>query len=866
MSNNGVETEDKPPAPPMRNTSTMIGSGSKDAGTLNHGSKPLPPNPEEKKKRDRFYRSILPGDKTNKKKEKERPEISLPSDFEHTIHVGFDAVTGEFTGMPEQWARLLQTSNITKLEQKKNPQAVLDVLEFYNSKKTSSSQKYMSFTDKLAEDYNSSNTLNVKAVSETPAVPSVSEDEDDEDDAAPPPVIAPRPEHTKSIYTRSVIDPLPPPTRDAATSPIPSPSENSTTAPDLLVRNTEKQKKKPKMSDEEILEKLRSIVSVGDPKKKYTRFEKIGQGASGTVYTAMDVATGQEVAIKQMNLQQQPKKELIINEILVMRENKNPNIVNYLDSYLVGEELWVVMEYLAGGSLTDVVTETCMDEGQIAAVCRECLQALEFLHSNQVIHRDIKSDNILLGMDGSVKLTDFGFCAQITPEQSKRSTMVGTPYWMAPEVVTRKAYGPKVDIWSLGIMAIEMIEGEPPYLNENPLRALYLIATNGTPELQNPEKLSPIFRDFLNRCLEMDVEKRGSAKELLQVLAMCLLAEGQQLYLHWSHKIGTFLVLGFSITALFILSVLWGDQWKTVRLSFQITAPYLHIGAITVMVLLSWPMALYAIRADKKVVQVVIVGPYLAILLFLFLIPLGMYSPCIREVGTLGPKPALIGHRGAPMLAPENTEMSFQKTIEHGGDGLETDVTISYDGVPFLMHDSTLRRTTNIREVYPNDTAQNAALFSWDTLKELNAGAWFLKDKPFSCMDSLSRADQNQAMNQSIYKLSNFLRLADSQNKLVIFDLYRPPEKHPYRYSWINRTLEVILNESGIRPHLVLWLENDMRSFVHSVAPGFQQTMGTKAPVEDLLMDNIVKLNLAYTEMSSEDIRQLPLGLLKEIR
>ncbi|XP_054070690.1 serine/threonine-protein kinase PAK 3 isoform X2 [Rissa tridactyla] len=514
-----LDVEEKPPAPPLR-----MNSNNRDSSALNHTSKPLPMAPEEKNKKARL-RSIFPGggDKTNKKKEKERPEISLPSDFEHTIHVGFDAVTGEFTGIPEQWARLLQTSNITKLEQKKNPQAVLDVLKFYDSKETVNNQKYMSFTsgDKSAHGYIEAHPSSTKTASEPPLAPSVSEEEDEddeeeEDDNEPPPVIAPRPEHTKSIYTRSVIEPAaaPAPAKEATT---PQP-ENSNT--NTLYRNTDRQRKKSKMTDEEILEKLRSIVSVGDPKKKYTRFEKIGQGASGTVYTAIDIATGQEVAIKQMNLQQQPKKELIINEILVMRENKNPNIVNYLDSYLVGDELWVVMEYLAGGSLTDVVTETCMDEGQIAAVCRECLQALDFLHSNQVIHRDIKSDNILLGMDGSVKLTDFGFCAQITPEQSKRSTMVGTPYWMAPEVVTRKAYGPKVDIWSLGIMAIEMVEGEPPYLNENPLRALYLIATNGTPELQNPERLSAVFRDFLNCCLEMDVDRRGSAKELLQLFVL----------------------------------------------------------------------------------------------------------------------------------------------------------------------------------------------------------------------------------------------------------------------------------------------------------------------------------------------------------
>uniref|UniRef100_A0A8C4DNL4 non-specific serine/threonine protein kinase n=1 Tax=Dicentrarchus labrax TaxID=13489 RepID=A0A8C4DNL4_DICLA len=503
-----VDIEEKPPAPPLR-----MNSSSRDSSLLNHASKPLPMAPEEKNKKVRL-RSIFPGgDKTNKKKEKERPEISLPSDFEHTIHVGFDAVTGEFTGIPEQWARLLQTSNITKLEQKKNPQAVLDVLKFYDSKETVNNQKYMSFTsgDKSAHGYIAAAKT---SSSEPPIAPPEEEEEDDEDEL--PPVIAPRPEHTKSIYTRSVMDPPKPPTpvKEVLTPPESQVQPENTS--NTMYRHTDRQRKKSKMTDEEILERLRSIVSVGDPKKKYTRFEKIGQGASGTVYTAIDIATGQEVAIKQMNLQQQPKKELIINEILVMRENKNSNIVNYLDSYLVGDELWVVMEYLAGGSLTDVVTETCMDEGQIAAVCRECLQALDFLHSNQVIHRDIKSDNILLGMDGSVKLTDFGFCAQITPEQNKRSTMVGTPYWMAPEVVTRKAYGPKVDIWSLGIMAIEMVEGEPPYLNENPLRALYLIATNGTPELQNPERLSSVFRDFLNRCLEMDVDRRGSAKELLQ--------------------------------------------------------------------------------------------------------------------------------------------------------------------------------------------------------------------------------------------------------------------------------------------------------------------------------------------------------------
>lgn len=562
--------DDKPPAPPVRLTSASTVRGVsvtpvRDVSSVPVDMRPLPKEPELEKK------AKLKPSKGAKKERRgaggdlaEKPVISPPTNFEHTVHVGFDAVTGEFTGMPDSWARLLQNSNITKLEQKKNPQAVLDVLNWYDASVKEGGKgasKYMTINRTLDPSPRPSYLGDKYAVATTVIGSSTSEDsisepenapkflsphdprrnvpekiiyksqqeppsspEEEDDEPGPPPPIATRPDKTKSIYTKPIEEEeednkngastvLGYDARDIANNN--SSAAATTTVAAAAAVPTRARKKK--MSDEEIMEKLRSIVSVGDPNRKYTKMEKIGQGASGTVFTAIETSTGTEVAIKQMNLSQQPKKELIINEILVMRENKHPNVVNYLDSYLVGEgELWVVMEYLAGGSLTDVVTETCMDEGQIAAVCREVLQALEFLHRNHVIHRDIKSDNILLGMDGSVKLTDFGFCAQISPEQSKRTTMVGTPYWMAPEVVTRKQYGPKVDVWSLGVMAIEMVEGEPPYLNENPLRALYLIATNGKPEIKERDKLSAVFQDMLDRCLEVDVDRRYSASELLK--------------------------------------------------------------------------------------------------------------------------------------------------------------------------------------------------------------------------------------------------------------------------------------------------------------------------------------------------------------
>ncbi|KAF2866553.1 serine/threonine-protein kinase-like protein CLA4 [Massariosphaeria phaeospora] len=287
------------------------------------------------------------------------------------------------------------------------------------------------------------------------------------------------------------------------------------------------------MSESEVMIKLREVVSKDKPLDSYNKQKKIGQGASGSVYVARirEGATSAiarrivqengpraQVAIKQMDLRNQPRKELIVNEIIVMKDSKHPNIVNFLDAFLQEEhsELWVVMEFMEGGALTDIIDNNpSITEDQIATICSETCKGLEHLHQQNIIHRDIKSDNVLLDGRGNVKITDFGFCAKLTEQRSKRATMVGTPYWMAPEVVKQKEYGNKVDIWSLGIMAIEMIESEPPYLNEEPLKALYLIATNGTPRLKKPDKLSKELKAFLSVCLCVDVKSRASASELM---------------------------------------------------------------------------------------------------------------------------------------------------------------------------------------------------------------------------------------------------------------------------------------------------------------------------------------------------------------
>ena len=269
------------------------------------------------------------------------------------------------------------------------------------------------------------------------------------------------------------------------------------------------------MSEEDAMKGIKDLCSPGKPKDRYKADIELGAGAGGTVSLALDKQNKTRVALKKIDMSKQDKKGMILMEIRVMKDLKHKNLINYLESYLVGNELSVIMEYLPGGALTDVVTECIMKEGQIAAVCSEALQGLKYLHSHNILHRDIKSDNVLLGMDGRVKLIDFGFCANVKGDEEKRRTMVGTPYWMAPEVISRKNYGKKVDIWSLGIMALEMKDGKPPYFDEEPLRAMFLIATHGRPDTTNWDKYSAEFQDFIDKCLQTKPEDRQSAEELV---------------------------------------------------------------------------------------------------------------------------------------------------------------------------------------------------------------------------------------------------------------------------------------------------------------------------------------------------------------
>ncbi|KAI9299264.1 Pkinase-domain-containing protein [Neoconidiobolus thromboides FSU 785] len=251
----------------------------------------------------------------------------------------------------------------------------------------------------------------------------------------------------------------------------------------------------------------------------YTRLECVGRGAYGEVYKGMDRRTAKVVAIKILNMDTD-QEEIIdtqreIGLLSQLQGAESCNITRYHGSFLEGSKLWVIMDYAAGGSIRGLMKSSVIDEKCISIIVREVLLSLDYIHKQGIIHRDIKAANILLTESGQVQLCDFGIARTISFNSVKRYSFVGTPYWMAPEVITEGSpYNQKADIWSLGITVYEIALGNPPYAEHDPKTALMMLAQGKPPRLTGP--FSSQLKDFVSMCLTFNPEERPTAEELLK--------------------------------------------------------------------------------------------------------------------------------------------------------------------------------------------------------------------------------------------------------------------------------------------------------------------------------------------------------------
>ncbi|CAH8459471.1 unnamed protein product [Schistosoma bovis] len=271
------------------------------------------------------------------------------------------------------------------------------------------------------------------------------------------------------------------------------------------------------------LDYLRQFVKPNDPKEEYKILAPIGSGTYGDVFKAVHRERRTLVAVKVMKIDLKDDIRSICQEIHTLRECRHPNIVQFYGSYLRNNKLWICMEYCGGQSMQDIYlyTRRPLEEDCIAFVSRETLQGLNFMHNRGRIHRDIKGANILLTDDGHVKVADFGVAAQLNTSIAKRTTLIGTPYWMAPEVASIESrgsgYDGKCDIWGVGITAIEYAELQPPMFDLDPRKALQILGSRNykPPSLQDRHKWSPLFHSFIKCCLIKAERRRPDAATML---------------------------------------------------------------------------------------------------------------------------------------------------------------------------------------------------------------------------------------------------------------------------------------------------------------------------------------------------------------
>ncbi|XP_072947968.1 serine/threonine-protein kinase 4 isoform X2 [Epargyreus clarus] len=263
------------------------------------------------------------------------------------------------------------------------------------------------------------------------------------------------------------------------------------------------------------LKKLSEESLTRQPEEVFDIICKLGEGSYGSVYKALHKESGQVLAIKQVPVDTDLQE--IIKEISIMQQCDSPYVVKYYGSYFKNTDLWIVMEYCGAGSVSDIMRlrKKTLSEDEIATILCDTLKGLEYLHRRRKIHRDIKAGNILLNTEGHAKLADFGVAGQLTDTMAKRNTVIGTPFWMAPEVIQEIGYDCVADIWSLGITALEMAEGKPPYGDIHPMRAIFMIPTKPPPSFREPDQWSPEFIDFVSQCLVKNPDERATAEYLL---------------------------------------------------------------------------------------------------------------------------------------------------------------------------------------------------------------------------------------------------------------------------------------------------------------------------------------------------------------
>jgi len=269
------------------------------------------------------------------------------------------------------------------------------------------------------------------------------------------------------------------------------------------------------MSSKSELKKLSEESLTRQPEEVFDIICKLGEGSYGSVYKALHKESGQVLAIKQVPVDTDLQE--IIKEISIMQQCDSPYVVKYYGSYFKNTDLWIVMEYCGAGSVSDIMRlrKKTLTEDEIATILCDTLKGLEYLHLRRKIHRDIKAGNILLNTEGHAKLADFGVAGQLTDTMAKRNTVIGTPFWMAPEVIQEIGYDCVADMWSLGITALEMAEGKPPYGDIHPMRAIFMIPTKPPPSFREPDQWSSEFIDFVSRCLVKNPEERATASEML---------------------------------------------------------------------------------------------------------------------------------------------------------------------------------------------------------------------------------------------------------------------------------------------------------------------------------------------------------------